>query len=120
MSFKVYNASAGSGKTYTLTKEYLKILFQAPTQDKYRRILAITFTNKAGLCVLFKSDLKTIDSSMPFGALGITLIFTCLLSLSILARLKVFILFSFALLLSGITESQWSFPHNRAESAIDG
>ena len=47
MSFKVYNASAGSGKTYTLTKEYLKILFQAPTQDKYRRILAITFTNKA-------------------------------------------------------------------------
>ena len=47
MSFKVYNASAGSGKTYTLTKEYLKILFQAPSQDKYRRILAITFTNKA-------------------------------------------------------------------------
>lgn len=47
MSFKVYNASAGSGKTYTLTKEYLKILFQAHSHDKYRRILAITFTNKA-------------------------------------------------------------------------
>ncbi|CCG54589.1 Probable ATP-dependent DNA helicase, UvrD/REP family [Flavobacterium indicum GPTSA100-9 = DSM 17447] len=47
MSFKVYNASAGSGKTYTLTKEYLKILFQAHSFDKYRRILAITFTNKA-------------------------------------------------------------------------
>ena len=47
MSFKIYNASAGSGKTYTLTKEYLKILLKAPNNDKYRRILAITFTNKA-------------------------------------------------------------------------
>ena len=47
MSFKVYNASAGSGKTYTLTKEYIKILLTAPSNDKYRRILAITFTNKA-------------------------------------------------------------------------
>lgn len=47
MSFKIYNASAGSGKTYTLTKEYLKILLKSPNNDKYRRILAITFTNKA-------------------------------------------------------------------------
>lgn len=47
MSFKVYNASAGSGKTYTLTKEYIKILLKSPSNDKYRRILAITFTNKA-------------------------------------------------------------------------
>ncbi len=44
-SFKIYNASAGSGKTYTLTKEYLKIILSS--NDGYRQILAITFTNKA-------------------------------------------------------------------------
>jgi ATP-dependent exoDNAse (exonuclease V) beta subunit len=47
MAFRVYNASAGSGKTYTLTKEYLKILMVAPANDTYKKILAITFTNKA-------------------------------------------------------------------------
>ncbi|WP_333807515.1 UvrD-helicase domain-containing protein [Flavobacterium sp.] len=46
-TFTIYDASAGSGKTYTLTKEYLKILFLAPNDDAYRKILAITFTNKA-------------------------------------------------------------------------
>jgi len=46
-AFSIYNASAGSGKTYTLVKEYLRILLQANTDDAYRRILAITFTNKA-------------------------------------------------------------------------
>jgi ATP-dependent exoDNAse (exonuclease V) beta subunit len=47
MAFQVYNASAGSGKTYTLTKEYLKILLVATDNDTYKKILAITFTNKA-------------------------------------------------------------------------
>ena len=46
-AFTIYDASAGSGKTYTLTKEYLKILFLATNDDAYRKILAITFTNKA-------------------------------------------------------------------------
>ena len=46
-AFTIYDASAGSGKTYTLTKECLKILFLASTDDAYRKILAITFTNKA-------------------------------------------------------------------------
>ncbi|MFP9113129.1 UvrD-helicase domain-containing protein [Flavobacterium sp. RHBU_3] len=46
-AFSIYNASAGSGKTYTLVKEYLRILLTSPTDDAYRRILAITFTNKA-------------------------------------------------------------------------
>lgn len=46
-AFTIYDASAGSGKTYTLTKEYLKILFLAKNDDAYRKILAITFTNKA-------------------------------------------------------------------------
>ena len=41
----VYKASAGSGKTFALTMEYLKLLFG---QEKiHRHILAVTFTNKA-------------------------------------------------------------------------
>ena len=46
-SFSIYDASAGSGKTYTLVKEYLKIILTAKRNDAYRNILAITFTNKA-------------------------------------------------------------------------
>lgn len=46
-SFSVYNASAGSGKTHTLVKEYLKIVLLDRSDDAYRKILAITFTNKA-------------------------------------------------------------------------
>jgi len=46
-SFKIYNASAGSGKTYTLVKEYLKILFKSNKKEPFKHILAITFTNKA-------------------------------------------------------------------------
>jgi ATP-dependent exoDNAse (exonuclease V) beta subunit len=41
----VYRASAGAGKTHKLTGEYLKLLFASP--GAYRRILAVTFTNKA-------------------------------------------------------------------------
>jgi ATP-dependent exoDNAse (exonuclease V) beta subunit len=46
-SFSIYDASAGSGKTYTLVKEYLKIILLSKKPDAYRTILAITFTNKA-------------------------------------------------------------------------
>ena len=58
--FKVYRSSAGSGKTFTLTKEYLKLALVAPAYlqdeplnpyyfkpDYFRHILAITFTNDA-------------------------------------------------------------------------
>ncbi|PKG53548.1 UvrD-helicase domain-containing protein [Olleya sp. 1-3] len=45
--FKVYDASAGSGKTFALVKEYLKLLFTATYNDGFKQILAITFTNKA-------------------------------------------------------------------------
>lgn len=45
MPFVVYTSSAGSGKTSTLVKEYLKLALQGP--DQFRRILAVTFTNKA-------------------------------------------------------------------------
>ena len=46
--FKVYQASAGAGKTYTIIKEYLSLCLasEAATQN-YRHILAITFTNMA-------------------------------------------------------------------------
>ena len=46
-AFKIYNASAGSGKTYTLVKEYLKILLKSKSPLAFRNILALTFTNKA-------------------------------------------------------------------------
>ncbi|MGB0790713.1 MAG: UvrD-helicase domain-containing protein, partial [Flavobacteriaceae bacterium] len=46
-SFLFYNAAAGSGKTYTLSKTYLKKLFQSREQRPFRKLLAITFTNKA-------------------------------------------------------------------------
>ncbi|WP_372745154.1 UvrD-helicase domain-containing protein [Lutibacter sp.] len=46
-SFQVYNASAGSGKTFTLVKEYLKILLTSSNPYKFQQILAVTFTNKA-------------------------------------------------------------------------
>ena len=45
-NFKVYQASAGSGKTYTIVKEYLKLCLGSERQvDNFRHILAITFTN---------------------------------------------------------------------------
>ena len=46
-TFQVYNASAGSGKTFTLVKEYLKILLNTSDPNKFKQILAVTFTNKA-------------------------------------------------------------------------
>ena len=68
MSIKVYKASAGSGKTYTLVYEYIRFLFQQLivnsqqstvngqqltvngqflTFNLHRGILAVTFTNKS-------------------------------------------------------------------------
>lgn len=46
-TFSVYNASAGSGKTFTLVKEFLKTLLVSDDPAHYRYILAVTFTNKA-------------------------------------------------------------------------
>lgn len=45
--FKIYNASAGSGKTYTLVQSYLYRLLNSPYPQQVKRLLAITFTNKA-------------------------------------------------------------------------
>ncbi|MDR1722618.1 MAG: UvrD-helicase domain-containing protein [Tannerella sp.] len=41
----IYSASAGTGKTHTLTGEYMTLLFRG--KDTYKHILAVTFTNKA-------------------------------------------------------------------------
>ena len=61
--FTIYSASAGSGKTFTLAKEYLKLALSGGNSDGmpasvgdskggytgtyFRHILAITFTNAA-------------------------------------------------------------------------
>ena len=44
-SLTVYKASAGSGKTFTLAVEYIKLLVDNPLC--FSTILAVTFTNKA-------------------------------------------------------------------------
>jgi len=43
----IYRASAGSGKTYRLTQDYIHLLFDPHMERAHRRILAVTFTNKA-------------------------------------------------------------------------
>ena len=43
--FKVYKASAGSGKTTSLVAEYLSLCLLEP--KKFRHVLAVTFTNNA-------------------------------------------------------------------------
>lgn len=61
-SFKIYNASAGSGKTFTLTADYLARILSTKSQQPFRRILAMTFTNKA------VAEMKTriLDSLVEF------------------------------------------------------
>jgi len=62
-NFKIYSASAGSGKTYALAKAYLKLLLSNDATVKFRQILAITFTNKA------VDEMKTriLDNLYAFG-----------------------------------------------------
>ncbi|MBC7524199.1 MAG: UvrD-helicase domain-containing protein [Flavobacterium sp.] len=61
-AFSIYDASAGSGKTYTLVKEYLKIILLSSKPDAYRNILAITFTNKA----VHEMKSRVVDSLSEF------------------------------------------------------
>ncbi|HRT33675.1 MAG TPA: UvrD-helicase domain-containing protein, partial [Bacteroidales bacterium] len=44
-NLKILKASAGSGKTYNLTKEYLNLIEKE--REIFSHILAVTFTNKA-------------------------------------------------------------------------
>ncbi|MBT8259856.1 MAG: UvrD-helicase domain-containing protein, partial [Bacteroidia bacterium] len=66
-SFQIYNASAGSGKTFTLVKEYLKVLFNSPFKDAYKNALAITFTNKA----VAEMKVRIIESLKEFSKASI-------------------------------------------------
>jgi|GEM_PF-5533387 len=65
MPFQVFTASAGSGKTYSLALEYIKLILHNP--KKFRNILAVTFTMKAtqeikDRIILFLWKLATADS----------------------------------------------------------
>ena len=44
---QILKASAGSGKTYNLAREYIRLLLVKKDPQAYRHILAVTFTNKA-------------------------------------------------------------------------
>lgn len=44
---EVCKASAGSGKTHKLTKDYILMLFKSDRKSSYKHIVAMTFTNKA-------------------------------------------------------------------------
>ena len=49
-NFQIYRSSAGSGKTYTLSLTFIALALKGDQygyKDYYRKILAITFTNKA-------------------------------------------------------------------------
>ncbi len=61
----IYKASAGSGKTFTLAVEYIKLLILDP--QNYRYILAVTFTNKATeeMKMRILSQLYGIANNLP-------------------------------------------------------
>jgi ATP-dependent exoDNAse (exonuclease V) beta subunit len=46
-SLLIYKASAGSGKTFTLVQEYLRLILKSGDVYRFKRIMAMTFTNKA-------------------------------------------------------------------------
>lgn len=63
---KIYNASAGSGKTYTLVKEYLRLVLQPNRPESYfGSILAMTFTNKAAAEMKHRIIQALKDLSQP-------------------------------------------------------
>jgi len=61
----IYKASAGSGKTFTLATEYIKLVVRNP--QAYRQILAVTFTNKATeeMKMRILSQLYGISNKLP-------------------------------------------------------
>lgn len=61
----IYNASAGTGKTYSLVKHYIKSLLLSNTRNKHRHLLAITFTNKA-VAEMKERVLNTLSSFISY------------------------------------------------------
>ena len=70
MKFIIYRASAGSGKTYTLVREYLKMALQDANPFRFKNILAITFTNKAAAEMKERVLLMLHKFSMPENSLS--------------------------------------------------
>lgn len=68
-SLEIYKASAGSGKTFQIVREYLKMVFTRP--EAYKNILAVTFTNKATgeMKDRILKDLAALASGIPCGHL---------------------------------------------------
>ncbi len=77
-NFVVYSSSAGSGKTFTLVKEYLKLALSddAPRPLADKKILAVTFTNKADAEMKMRiiEALKQISENTDKGKLLINLL----------------------------------------------
>lgn len=67
VTFQIYNASAGSGKTYTLVKEYMKILLGDEQVHRFKQVLAVTFTNKA----VYEMKERVIAHLMAFSEEGV-------------------------------------------------
>jgi ATP-dependent exoDNAse (exonuclease V) beta subunit len=71
-NFVVYKSSAGSGKTFTLVKEYLRLSIsdEKKLNSNYKRILAVTFTNKAAAemkqRILDALNKISNDNELPF------------------------------------------------------
>ena len=63
-AFQIYNASAGSGKTYTLVKDYLKLLLTDDLAHHVKHVLAVTFTNKA----VYEMKARVISNLSAFAA----------------------------------------------------
>src|SRR5690606_35864622 len=63
--FTIYNASAGSGKTFTLVKSYLKKIILSNRPDYFKHLLAITFTNKAVNEMKHRIISKLFDFASP-------------------------------------------------------
>ena len=88
----IYKASAGSGKTYTLTLEYIKLLLgyrdeqgryrlYRKSDAQHRRILAVTFTNKATEemkhRIVFQLDILAHDTEKSPYVDGLMQLFGC-------------------------------------------
>jgi ATP-dependent exoDNAse (exonuclease V) beta subunit len=69
--FLIYKSSAGSGKTTALISIFLKLALSSPRPDAFKRILAITFTNKASN-EMKERLIKELDklSNLPEGYTG--------------------------------------------------
>lgn len=62
----LYKSSAGSGKTFTLVKEYLRLCLEDP--DRFKKVVAITFTNAAAAEMKERilQRLKSLSSGTDF------------------------------------------------------